>query len=96
MAPDGLAARFTETASRYPSRIALSTSSGQVTYGELLADARRVARALAATASTHLPRSRCHERGRASPRFSARFSPALPMHRSMPRIRRTPAALHAR
>jgi amino acid adenylation domain-containing protein len=49
MAPDGLAARFTETASRYPSRIALSMSSGRVTYGELLADARLVARDLAAT-----------------------------------------------
>ena len=49
MAPDGLAARFTETARRYPKRIALSTSSGQVSYGELLAGARRVAHALAAT-----------------------------------------------
>jgi amino acid adenylation domain-containing protein len=47
MAPDGLAARFAETARRYPSRIALVTSSGRVTYRELLADAERLARALA-------------------------------------------------
>jgi amino acid adenylation domain-containing protein len=49
MAPDGLAARFTETASMHGSRIALSTSSGHVTYAELLADAQRVADALLAS-----------------------------------------------
>jgi amino acid adenylation domain-containing protein len=65
MAPDGLAARFTDTASRYPSRIALSTSSGQLSYGELLAGARRVAHALAAT-GIHTPAAITVSRTRAS------------------------------
>ena len=89
MAPDGLAARFTETASRYPSRIALSTSSGQVNYGELLADARRVARALAAT-GIDSPAAITVSRTRASvTAILGAILAGVPMHRSMPRIRRT-------
>jgi amino acid adenylation domain-containing protein len=49
MEPIGLAARFMSTASRNASRTALLTSSGEVTYGELLADAQRLANALMAT-----------------------------------------------
>jgi amino acid adenylation domain-containing protein len=49
MASDGLAARFTQTASRYPARIALITSSGSVTYRELEADAQRLAQELTGT-----------------------------------------------
>jgi amino acid adenylation domain-containing protein len=45
----GLAARFVHTASRNASRTALLASGGKVTYGELLADARRFAQALMAT-----------------------------------------------
>jgi amino acid adenylation domain-containing protein len=49
MTPEGLAARFMETANRYPSHIALITSSRHVTYRELLADGQRLAQTLMGT-----------------------------------------------